>query len=66
MNPTYPSVSLRKSVYVLLITVACAAIGGRILGVARVYEPYLFRPDPTVDDKRGIWPPASRCGGTDR
>jgi hypothetical protein len=33
-------------VYTLLITVAAAALAGRILAVARVYEPWLSRPDP--------------------
>lgn len=38
--------SLRRSVYLLLITVAVAAICGRILAVVRVYEPNMHRADP--------------------
>ena len=38
--------SLRRSVYALLITIAIAAIIGRILAVVRVYEPNMHRADP--------------------
>jgi hypothetical protein len=55
--PTDPA-SLRRSVYALLIVVAVAGIAGRILGVGRVYEPWLSR-DPAkseAEDRRGLWP----------
>jgi hypothetical protein len=38
--------SLRRSVYALLITIAVAAIIGRILALVRVYEPSMHRADP--------------------
>jgi hypothetical protein len=50
--------SLRRSAYVLLIVVAVAGIAGRLVGVGRVYEPWLSRtPGKTeAEDKRGVWP----------
>jgi len=44
-------------VYMLLITVAAGLVGGRILGVARVYEPYYYRDPPTARGTitRGEW-----------
>jgi hypothetical protein len=52
------SASLRRSAYVLLIVVAVAGIAGRLVGVGRVYEPWLSRtPGKTAEeDKRGVWP----------
>jgi hypothetical protein len=47
---------LRRLVYPLLIVVAAAAVGGRILAVTRVYEPYLFRDPGSTDETRGLWP----------
>jgi hypothetical protein len=55
--PTDPA-SLRRGAYALLIIVAVAGIAGRILGVGRVYEPWLSR-DPGKsegEDRRGVWP----------
>jgi hypothetical protein len=57
MNAGADSASSRRLVYLLLITVAAGAVGGRILAVTRVYEPYLFRPAGAVGDRRGEWPP---------
>jgi hypothetical protein len=50
------SASLRRSVYVLLILVAVAGIVGRIVGVGRVYEPWLSRDPNNSNDSRGNWP----------
>jgi hypothetical protein len=47
---------LRGLTYALLITVAAGAAGGRILGIARVYEPYLYRATDDADDPRPAWP----------
>jgi hypothetical protein len=64
---------LRRRIYPILITVAAAMIGGRILAVNRVYEPYLFRePGKTQEeDSRGVWPerrptPMPTLGANDR
>lgn len=46
MRPDAEATPLRCRVYPLLITVAAAALTGRILGVARVYEPAWYRDDP--------------------
>jgi hypothetical protein len=55
--PTDPA-SVRRGVYVLLIVVAIAGLAGRIIGVGRVYEPWLSRtPGKTEEeDPRGLWP----------
>jgi hypothetical protein len=66
------SVIPRRSIYALLMTLAVAAVCGRIFSVQRVYEPQLFKasgqasaapeadpPDPEdldADDPRGPWP----------
>jgi hypothetical protein len=57
MNLLADSASLRRGVYALLIVVAIAGICGRIVGVGRVYEPWLTRPPGASDsDPRGKWP----------
>ncbi|HKI34401.1 MAG TPA: hypothetical protein VKA46_21280 [Gemmataceae bacterium] len=56
MNLSDPA-SLRRSVYALLIVVAVAGVAGRILGVGRVYEPWLSRDPNSANDTRGNWPP---------
>jgi hypothetical protein len=61
----------RRFAYVLLITVAAAMIGGRILGIGRVYEPYLFRSPGDSSDQRPDWPatrpaPMTTLGANDR
>ncbi len=50
--------TLRRSAYALIILVAVAGIAGRIMGVGRVYEPWLSRdPGKTAEeDTRGPWP----------
>ena len=65
---TADATPLRRLAYPLLITVAVAAVGGRILAVTRVYEPHLSRtPEnqsgtrepwqgPGDKDTRGPWP----------
>jgi hypothetical protein len=71
MNPADSGIP-RRSIYVLLITVAVAAVCGRILSIQRVYEPQLLKPaaeaqtapdadppdpeDLDPDDPRGVWP----------
>jgi hypothetical protein len=50
------SASLRRSVYVLFIVVAVAGLAGRILGVGRVYEPWMSRDPANPADTRGNWP----------
>jgi hypothetical protein len=45
MNAADPA-RLRRLCYTLLITVAVAAVCGRILAVLNVYEPYLYAQDP--------------------
>jgi hypothetical protein len=65
------SLSLRRLVYRLLITVAVAAVCGRIVGAARVYEPYLSRDPDNPADPRGPWPstrpePMPTFGDNDR
>ena len=39
MSTSLQDSSIRRTVYMLLITVAAGLVGGRILGVARIYEP---------------------------
>ncbi|HEV2946547.1 MAG TPA: hypothetical protein VGX70_04185, partial [Gemmataceae bacterium] len=56
MNSSTPSPNFRSLVCTLLIVVAGSQIAGRILSVARVYEPDLSRPEGTLDDPRGPWP----------
>ena len=46
------SLPLRRLVYGLFITIAVAAAVGRILGVGRVYEPWLFRPEGVLPEKK--------------
>jgi hypothetical protein len=58
MSPSSDPASLRRWVYVLLIVVAVADLGGRIVGVGRVYEPWLTRDPNRPEDTRGNWPPA--------
>jgi hypothetical protein len=53
--PTDPA-TLRRSLYVLLIVVAVSGIAGRIIGVGRVYEPWLSRDPNRPEDTRGNWP----------
>jgi hypothetical protein len=47
---------LRGLTYALLLTIAAGAAGGRILGIARVYEPYLHRATDAEGDMRPAWP----------
>jgi hypothetical protein len=56
MNLPADPASLRRSVYVLLIVVAVAGLSGRIIGVGRVYEPWLSRDPNRPEDTRGNWP----------
>jgi hypothetical protein len=50
------SAALRRLIYPLLMTVAVAAIGGRILSANLVYEPYLSRNAWEPADGRRVWP----------
>jgi hypothetical protein len=50
-----PALHMSRLAGVLIITVAAATVGGRILGLARVYEPYLYR-SSSPDDRRNPWP----------
>jgi hypothetical protein len=54
-SPCHP-VTLRRTVYALLITVAAGATAGRILAVARLSDPGLYRTEEEPDDGRGLWP----------
>jgi hypothetical protein len=71
MHPS-DSPSRRRSIYVLLITVAAGAVAGRILAVTRIYEPYLFRNEADPNDHRpAVWPrtrpePVPTLGDNDR
>jgi hypothetical protein len=61
----------RRLIYGLLITVAAAPVGGRILGVTRVYEPRLHRAPDSQDASKGPWPavrprPMPTMGANDR
>jgi hypothetical protein len=56
MNSLAPSPNFRSLVCSLLIVVAGSQVAGRILSVARVYEPNLSRPEGSLDDPRGPWP----------
>jgi hypothetical protein len=53
---TAASAPLRRQVYLLLITLAVAAVCGHILSVSRLYEPYLSRDESNPNDTRGLWP----------
>ncbi len=55
MNLPADSASSRRTAYVLLIVVAVAGVAGRVVGVGRVYEPWLTRPADAPDDPRGPW-----------
>jgi hypothetical protein len=50
------SVSLSRTAYALLITVAAGAVAGHILVMTRVYEPYLYRNESDPQDQRSLWP----------
>src|SRR5713226_3403518 len=71
MNSSAPSPSFRGLVCTLLIVAAAGQVAGRILSVARVYEPNLSRPEGSLDDPRGPWPktrpnPMPNHGDNDR
>ncbi|CAN5434981.1 hypothetical protein BH10PLA2_BH10PLA2_06750 [soil metagenome] len=71
MSSILPDASVRRSIYMLLITVAAGLAGGRILGVARVYEPYYYRDPAQPNDTRGPWKavrpdPSATHGDNDR
>jgi hypothetical protein len=70
MTPA-PTNHLRGLTYALLIAVAAGAAGGRILGIARVYEPYLYRATNDASSDRPPWPgqrpkPMTTLGANDR
>jgi len=56
MNLSTEPATVRRYAYALLIIAAIAGLGGRILGVGRVYEPWLSKPPGATDDPRGNWP----------
>ena len=63
--------SVRRTIYMLLITVAAGLVGGRILGVARIYEPYYYHDPANPKDPRGLWSsvrpdPSATHGDNDR
>jgi hypothetical protein len=71
MQSTGDTAPLRRMIYVLLIVLAAGAVAGRILAVARVYEPYLSRDENEPGDRRGLWPrtrpePMPTLGDNDR
>jgi hypothetical protein len=55
MNASPNHVPPRRLVYVLLITVAAAGMGARILAVTRLYEPHLSRPPDNYQGPREPW-----------
>ena len=72
MSTTLADTSVRRMVYMLLITVAAGLVGGRILGVARIYETYYYKdPNSPGADTRGDWAkvrpdPSATHGDNDR
>src|SRR5258708_1701037 len=46
MQSTHEPLPLRRLVCALLITLAAGSVAGRILSVARLYEPNLYRHEP--------------------
>jgi len=70
MHPN-DSQPLRRTIYMLLITVAAGAVAGRILAVTCIYEPYLYRNEADPKDERPLWPrtrpePVPTLGVNDR
>src|SRR5262249_54756762 len=59
MNLPADPACVRRGVYALLIVVAVAGLAGRIIGLGRVYEPWLSRPPgkPERGAPRGLGPP---------
>ncbi len=71
MSTTVQDASVRRTIYMLLITVAAGLAGGRILGVARIYEPYYYGDPKVPNDPRGPWKtvrpdPSATHGDNDR
>jgi hypothetical protein len=71
MNSPADNASLRRLVSTLLILVAVAGVCGRILAVARVYEPNFYKGEDEVDPSRSVWPkkppqPMPTLGDNDR
>ncbi len=71
MSATLPDASVRRTIYMVLITVAAGLVGGRVLGVARIYEPYYYRDSNLANDTRGSWKtvrpdPSATHGDNDR
>jgi hypothetical protein len=56
MNRLPEQPALRRTVYALLITVTAGLAAGRILAVARLSDPGLYRTESEPDDGRGLWP----------
>jgi hypothetical protein len=56
MNASADPARLRRSASILLIVVSTAGLCGRIIGVGRVYEPWLSRDPARPSDTRGVWP----------
>lgn len=51
--------AVRRTVYGVIITLAAGVLAGRILAVARLADPSLYKPaDAQADDQRGAWPKA--------
>ncbi|HLN26830.1 MAG TPA: hypothetical protein VK395_03740 [Gemmataceae bacterium] len=68
---SFDPVRVRQSIYAILITVAVAAVAGRILSVVRVYEPFMYRDENHPKDTRGQWwrtrpEPSATHGDNDR
>jgi hypothetical protein len=71
MTPANDTTQIRRWAYALMITVAVAGVCGRILSIARVYEPSLFRAEGESDSPYGEWPktrpePMPTLGANDR
>lgn len=63
--------AVRRSAYVILIIVAVSSVAGKVLSIARVYEPNLFRAKGDTTSSYGDWPekrpePMPTLGANDR
>jgi hypothetical protein len=56
MNLPSDPAAVRRYAYALLIVAAVAGLAGRVVGVGRVYEPWLSKPPDAPNDPRGNWP----------
>ncbi len=71
MKPPSDTPPLRRSIALLLIVVAVASVGGRLLAVGRVYEPWFYRAAEDPTSPYDPWPanrpqPTPTFGSNDR